>query len=198
MHALGASVPIATNTRINSDNPKGHWEHTKANQINDEILRQFGMTWTTPGEIDVGKVTQKHKSRLQQFLNREITASCNDLVVFKDPRICLLPPIWLEAIKNLNCDPQIMFAFRHPQEVVSSLNKRNGLSKERGLFLWLQHNLQAIRSMSGYSNLPIVIPEWLGSAAKLYQKSFAFGRAMSIPLFDTFLSPPTKTRFPFL
>ena len=55
---FGADVPLSPTTRINADNPKGHWEHTELNRINDDVLRQFGMTWAAPGFIKSQQVSK--------------------------------------------------------------------------------------------------------------------------------------------
>ena len=168
---MGASVPMAANTRINADNPKGHWEHREVNFLNDQMLRQFGMTWAAPGPVDLAKVAPIHVDRLQKFLAREVAAAPTDPIVFKDPRICLLLPVWLSALKRLGWVPKIILPVRHPQAVAKSLHKRNRFSIERGLFLWLHYNVQALRSISGHRVMRLVFPDWLSVSSELYSRS---------------------------
>lgn len=165
---FGADVPLSATTRISSDNPKGHWEHTELNRINDDVLRQFGMTWAIPGLVNPEQVSKRNGNQINQFLQRTIADSNNNILAFKDPRFCLTLPIWLEAIESLGHAPCIIFSYRSPNAVASSIQKRNGLGYERGLYLWLEYNLRALTSLKDRNCLKVVFPEWMGSAQALF------------------------------
>ena len=168
LNKFGADVPLAPNTRISADNPKGHWEHTEANRINDDVLRQFGMTWAAPGYIDPQKVTKKNKNQIRVFLQRTVEESNSEVLAFKDPRFCLTLPIWLEVLDSLDHAPCIVFSYRSPNAVATSIQKRNGLGYERGLYLWLEYNLRALVSLQNRTCMKVVFPDWMNSPKDLF------------------------------
>ena len=169
LRKFGADIPLSPTTRINADNPKGHWEHTELNRINDDVLRQFGMTWAAAGAIHTQKISNTNRTQIIQFLQRTISESSNNILAFKDPRFCLTLSVWLEAIESLGHTPCIVFSYRSPDAVASSIQKRNGLGYERGLYLWLEYNLRALVSLQNRNSLKLAFPEWMNSAQDLFE-----------------------------
>ncbi len=77
-----------------------------------------------------------------------ISEQFGDSPVFaiKDPRICLLFPLYEKALKALDEDIHVLMAYRNPLEVVRSLKARNDFSYEKGFalcakyFLWTEYH----------------------------------------------------------
>jgi hypothetical protein len=63
--------------------------------------------------------------------------------VLKDPRICRILPLWRQILEEMGIDVRIVLPLRNPLEVADSLLARNGFSRDRGVFLWLRHVLDA-------------------------------------------------------
>jgi len=80
------------------------------------------------------------KKKINSLVKSEFGHS--PLLETKDPRLCRLLPVWLPAIRTV-AEPKVILTIRHPQEVASSLNRRNGIPKERAYLLWLLHTLEA-------------------------------------------------------
>lgn len=64
----------------------------------------------------------------------------------KDPRQCITLKTWLPL---MSVKPAILFTFRHPLEVAKSLQKRENMSIDRGLRLWILYNKAALHNSRG-------------------------------------------------
>ncbi|NOG53997.1 MAG: hypothetical protein HND57_06660 [Planctomycetes bacterium] len=67
----------------------------------------------------------------------------------KDPRLCRLVPLWLDALRALQAEAAFVIPIRNPLEVAQSLEARDGMSVNQGLLLWLRHFLTAERDTRG-------------------------------------------------
>lgn len=132
----------------NASNPLGHWEPSKAIDINDAILYRHRSSVNDPtmrlqeeGAIDI---EQKAASvaEIGKFLARLPAAR---LVLIKEPRVTALPDLWFQAAQETGFKVVTVIAVRHPQEVVASLAARDGASPELASALWLKYNLLAER-----------------------------------------------------
>ena len=73
-----------------------------------------------------------------------------DVIAIKDPRICLLFPLFERALKKLGFDLKIIIPTRHPTEIASSLKARDGFSYEHSIALWGIHFLNAEKYSRNY------------------------------------------------
>jgi hypothetical protein len=64
----------------------------------------------------------------------------HDICVLKEPRLCLLLPVFRPAIVN----PVVIFIVRSPVEVAASLRLRNKPPLSLGIALWEFYNRQAL------------------------------------------------------
>jgi len=126
------------------DNPKGYFENNRIYVLNEKILKETGSSWD-----DYSFVTDDIKE--EQFLKyvSEAKVIIQDELKFvkrtiiKDPRVCILFPIWEQALLELNINIKIIFAYRSPLEVALSLKTRDGFAIEKGLLLWSHYFMQA-------------------------------------------------------
>jgi hypothetical protein len=144
-------------------NPKGHFELTAAVQMNDHLLRRvFGARWKTPFRlpgnwrdlVDVDVVAFEHRLRLP---NGRVCG-------LKDPRMCRLVPIWQHLLSRRGFKPRFILALRRPEEVAASLQVRDGLSREAGRALWLEHICAAERDTRGAERLFVTYESLLSDA----------------------------------
>ncbi|MDQ0394611.1 sulfotransferase family protein [Labrys monachus] len=127
-------------------NPKGHFEGRQIVWLNDQILRQLGRSWDDPRPIP-----QEAFQGAAFDLTADVVASCIEsefegapsLMVVKDPRICLLAPIWIEAVRRLQAELHVFLPFRAPAQVAASLMKRDGKETGLALALWSRYVLDA-------------------------------------------------------
>ena len=171
LNQFGASVPLAEDTVISADNPKGHWEHRGVNNINDQILRHFRQTWTTFLPLELNQTPPHLIQKLDAMLVKVISEAEAPLLVLKDPRFCVLLPLWLESLDRLDVEVKVIFCVRHPDAVVKSLLRRNQLCYERGLLLWLYYNFEAIRVAGLMRSHRLIYPDWLDEPEELYMRT---------------------------
>jgi len=130
------------------DNPKGFFEDRRIVLFNDVLLHACGSSWDNPKEIDIeylkkckldnGLTTVGFAKNILNDLYRE--ANQKTLVV-KDPRMCLLIDFWWPLLEN----SQIVCSFRDSMEIAKSLNKREGMSIEKGIELTEYYNNEVKR-----------------------------------------------------
>ena len=168
---FGACVPLAKDTAVSADNPKGHWEHRGINKINDQILRYFGQTWTTWQSLDLDQTPRELVNALEGMLKILIEEAEGSPVVFKDPRNSILLPLWLGVLEKLDVEVKLLFCIRHPHAVAKSLQKRNQLCYERGLILWLHYNFQLLRYVDNKPSYKLIFPAWLEDPQSLHQNT---------------------------
>jgi len=125
-------------------NPKGHFENMLVYKLNEKILKESAFSWESY-YFDFDKISLTKKEQYIEEAKKLILSEFNDAdkFVIKDPRICLLFPIWEEACKALSIDIKTVLPYRNPLEVAESLQKRNGFSLSKGYLLWLKHFLWA-------------------------------------------------------
>lgn len=145
---LGADL-IPAHPEINA---KGHWEHREAVALNERALNSLGRTWQDERPLpenwtDIPAIAAL-RSEIAAFLLREF--SHIPFCGLKDPRLCRLLPLWLEAIAETEIKPVFILALRHPVEVARSLASRDGIPEARAYLLWLDYMLEAERASRGY------------------------------------------------
>ena len=129
----------------NPSNPSGHWESSAAIAINDKLLADLGRSWDDLRELPPawlqGLEAQEAKARIKILLEGDFRNEA--LWAIKEPRMCRLAPLWIEAITELGFDVKVVMAVRHPREVALSLLRRDSMPMAHGLMLWTQHMLDA-------------------------------------------------------
>jgi hypothetical protein len=136
LHKLGADLgPESSWLHPAADNPLGFFEYQAVVDINRDVLAALGGTWSSPPPLPPGWVDDErlrdHRERARQ-LAAELPAN----MVVKDPRLSLTQPLWDEV----SAPQPALLCVRHPGAVAGSLNKRNELTMEQGLYLWFRYN----------------------------------------------------------
>lgn len=130
----------------NEENEKGFYENTRLLEFNDAVLASAASCWDDifwhPSKLP-DLQTDGRVNSLTRILDEEYGTI--DTVVIKDPRLCLLLPLYIEALKIMDVDCHILITLRHPLEVAKSLEKRNHFSHAKGLLLWCQYMLNIER-----------------------------------------------------
>jgi hypothetical protein len=126
-------------------NVMGHWEPRHLMEINDEILAATGRTWADVRPMPANWFRSKDAYRFHERIVAEIAASYGDapLILIKEPRICRLAPLYLDALDALGIEPLVILPIRHPEEVIRSIQDRDGLDPRAVEFLWLRSLAEA-------------------------------------------------------
>jgi GT2 family glycosyltransferase len=124
----------------NEENPKGFFENRKILELNKAILEQQQSDWDdyqfnfdTLARNDIKRWVDQAK----EILVKEFKYV--NSFIMKDPRLCLLFPIWEAALTALNVEIKVITPHRSPLEVAHSLKHRNGFSIEKSILLWANY-----------------------------------------------------------
>ena len=180
------------------DNVKGYWESLPIAELNNEILASAGSAWNDwrPFDLDwySSPVAEEFRQRAGVLLRQEFGDS--RLFVLKDPRICRLMELWIDAIDAFGADLFVVSPIRNPLDVAESLQVRNGIHPSLGHLLWLRHVLDAERGSRKFKRAYIrydillsetyAIVDLLGEALGVsWPRAFSVDTQMEI---DEFLS----------
>ncbi len=148
LHCLGIYVgPPNRLVGPRSDNEKGFWEHSGIVQINDELLAEFGGSYDAPPRFPIGWYESPKleglRTRARRLIEEDFSASTN--WGWKDPRACLTLPFWQRLLPPM----RYVVCLRNPVDVGRSLRKRNGISFNQGVQLWLSHVASLLEGTTG-------------------------------------------------
>jgi len=140
LNLCGAALPeniIAARLDINR---KGFWETEAVVDLNARMLQRVGAGWngidvTLPSD---GPVIDEFLVTAQEVLESEYEDE--PLILIKDPRMCVLVPIWHRALRQSGYRPAYVVAVRDPREVAGSLARSlgpyGGMPRDQALALW--------------------------------------------------------------
>lgn len=129
----------------NAGNPTGYWENARAVAIDEDLLRALGRGWDDPRALpadwmqgDAATVARGHIARLldEQFAGQALS-------LLKDPRLCLLAPLWIEVATAAGFDVRVVVCLRDPREVAASLARFSGMDAAQAKLLWLRQVVAA-------------------------------------------------------
>jgi hypothetical protein len=147
VHLLGAVVgPENKLVQPADDNPRGFWEHHPIVELNIEILDRLGGTGMTPPLFPRGWETSPALDDLRQRAQTALSGFAEaDMWTWKDPRTCLTLPFWQALLPPI----RYVVCMRNPAAVAASLNKRNRIRFDRGVYLWLVYLSSALDNSKG-------------------------------------------------
>ena len=118
------------------DNPKGYWERVDVLQLHEYLLEQLNADWYLTSAVDPDRIDPE----LREAFTRRARKILQGLDghrpwVMKDPRFCLLLPLWQPLLEV----PVCVHVVRHPLATARSLAKRDGFPLHFGVALWEQY-----------------------------------------------------------
>lgn len=138
-------IPGALLRPRNSDNETGFWEPRDLVRLNRKLMSSVGLDWDSIAPCRTEHLPNSDRAalveRTKQYLT-EITRSHNT-VLLKDPRLCRLLPIWLEAAAKLGKRVSAIHAVRSPLDAAASMHARNDLALQVGVWIWIRHIVEA-------------------------------------------------------
>jgi GT2 family glycosyltransferase/glycosyltransferase involved in cell wall biosynthesis/predicted nucleic acid-binding Zn-ribbon protein len=158
MHRSGTSVvtrlinlmgayfgPEELSTGANPENPKGFWERRDVRDENDELLWSADADWWKVADFTVDKIPAKARKRFDTNVPQIVHEfDTHRPWVVKEPRFCLLFPMWLRLVETPIC----VLVHRSPVQVAHSLEHRNEFPLSVGVALWERYTLDALRASS--------------------------------------------------
>ncbi len=140
---LGYAVPGELLDTIGAVNARGFWESKEVVAFNERLLEAASLKWFHICPVGhffkaiSQDVLREISVEIKAFVNAELEK--HGSLVIKDPRLCLLLPVWLAVIDRSGCDVRVIFVDRHPAAVAGSLQARDGFSLFSGHLLWLYY-----------------------------------------------------------
>jgi len=133
-------------TGANPENPKGFWERRDVRDENDAVLWSSGADWWKVADFSLEQVPAGARKRFA----RNVPKIVRDLEahrpwVVKEPRLCLLLPMWLRYAEN----PVCVLVNRSPIQVAHSLEHRNQFPLPVGIALWERYVLDSLAASTG-------------------------------------------------
>lgn len=169
INLMGASLgPEAQLLPATPDNPKGYWERIDVLQLHEWVLEQLNADWHLVASVDPHTIDPE----LREGFTRRARAILTDMDshqpwVMKDPRLCLLLPLWLPLLTA----PVCVHIVRHPLATARSLEKRDGFPLHFGMTLWEQYMAGALLASAG-------LPRFAVSYEQLMAQPVATVRAL--------------------
>lgn len=153
------------------ENPKGFFENNSIVALNDQILADLYNSWSDtlfiPEDWWRTEKFAVYHQKISEILDEEFTGDRPLLI--KDPRLCISLPLFLDVLIKKEVDPAFLVCVRDPLDVAGSLARRNNLSREKAVLLWMDHQLKAELYTRGHSRLFVSYSRFLKDPFKTLQ-----------------------------
>lgn len=132
-----------------SNNESGYFELRELVHLNNDILAQYGGSWSELPDLPSGWEDSEELASLRERARRLLTRrfASSPQWGWKDPRTCVTLPFWQRLAPGL----RYVICVRNPVDVAYSLRSREG--EERGLdehaLDWLRHTASALAHTAG-------------------------------------------------
>ncbi|HEY2737921.1 MAG TPA: sulfotransferase, partial [Thermoanaerobaculia bacterium] len=176
-------------------NPTGYWEHRDVWTLDEAVLQALGATWCQTNGFDLARLDAESRARFAERV-RDFAAAMDRSGpwVIKDPRLCLLFPLWRPALER----PVCILVHRDPLPVARSLESRDGLPILHGIALWELYNREALAATRGLPRILVsyrdLLEAPLATARRLYAQMLPFaGERLHLPderELSSFVQPP--------
>jgi hypothetical protein len=151
-------------------NPTGYWEYREVWALNEAVLGALGATWCTVDRLDLERLGPLARAHFEQRARHAVdTLSRGGSWVIKDPRLCVLFPLWRAVLDR----PLCVLIHRDPLAVALSLYERDGLPLLQGVALWELYNRRALAASQGLPRLLVsyreLVRDPVGTARHLHR-----------------------------
>jgi hypothetical protein len=153
LNLCGAVLPermIAARLGIN---PKGFWESEAVTDLDVRMLEHLGGDWNRVGFTlpDEGALVDEFLLNAREVIETEYGNA--PFILIKDPRVCVLAPLWHRALQQAGYRPAYLVVVRHPLEVAGSLQTQGDMPLATGLALWLDYMQRVERFAQAVPNV---------------------------------------------
>ena len=141
----------------NQFNERGYFEDECIVNAHDRLLAELDRSWLDIRSLPVSWT----RSTAYEIAKRELISILHDeydderYILLKDPRMCLLLPLWLDIAGTLGLSPSFILTVRSPIEVSQSLRRVHGLSESHSAMLYCSYLLAAENATRGKNRLII-------------------------------------------
>jgi hypothetical protein len=128
------------------------YEHPSIVMAHEEMLSHLNSAWDQTFLLDENWWTEKevepYRKKIIDIIKHDFHDA--DWWGIKDPRMCVLIPLWLDIFKELSITPYFVISIRNSFESAKSHERRDHFSLEKSLFIWMEHLLSAEYYTRGY------------------------------------------------
>jgi hypothetical protein len=124
------------------------------------------------------------------------------LWAIKDPRMCRLAELWLEALERLGVRATVVMVVRAPIEVARSLHVRDGWTHAHTYLMWAQHVLESFRSTMTVPRVMLSYDELMNDWGMSFQRvgeelNISWSRTIADARLDVdaFISPEERHHY---
>lgn len=155
------------------NNDSGFWEHVDAVDAHERLLFQFGRSWSDARALPDGWLESDAAAAAAQRIAALVTGEFADsrLWAVKDPRLCRFVPLWIKVLGEAGVRTKLVYALRHPDEVIASLVRRDGLSAHENGLLLLTHFFEAALAGAGQprcvTTYQSLLDDWRGCVERI-------------------------------
>lgn len=154
LHSMGLELPSETLNAHPKDNPEGYFEPQRMVQLNNRLLAALGLNWQSTRPISPDELAAPVLEPVAEEIKQYLAETCQPgrQLVFKDPRLCRLLPLWLPLIQQYCKTPLIIHTVRSAGAAADSLARRAEqqelagaaiTNRQKATLLWLRYNLDA-------------------------------------------------------
>ncbi len=136
-------------------NPKGFWESEAVTDLDARLMEHLGADWNSV-KFDLprdGPLVDEFMENSRDVLATHYADA--PFILIKDPRICLLAPLWHRALKAGEYRPVYAVTVRNPLEVARSIEAQGDMPVAVGMSLWLAY-MQHVESFIDASGADVV------------------------------------------
>ncbi len=165
-NVLGAELGLSV-IDAGPDNPKGYWENQEIVNLHGKILGELNHPWDSVRPLPENWWKGENLDWARFALKKVIQEHFGGVALWavKDPRMCLLLPLWLEVLDELHIDIKCLLVKRDPEDIVLSLSARDGYQADHAYLLYLKnllevehHSRDCNRAVISYDSL---LSDWL-------------------------------------
>jgi glycosyltransferase involved in cell wall biosynthesis len=172
LNLCGAVLPAKLKPPKLGVNPKGFWEPEAVLDLNVRAMRQLGGDWTRVNFSlpSTGAFVDEFEHDACALLQSEYGG--RQTILIKDPRICVLAPLWNRSLVAAGYRPVYVVPVRNPLEVARSLHARGDMSVNEGLMLWLAYMKRVAEFADAHPEVMYVrfadlLDDWRGTVARI-------------------------------
>jgi len=139
LNLCGAYLPERVVAARLGINPNGFWEAEAVTDLDARLLEHLGGKWNRVGFTlpSSGPLVDEFLLNAREILATEYGDAAPILI--KDPRVCVLAPLWNRALQESGYRPAYVVLVRHPLETAGSIETQGDMPLAAGLDLWLDY-----------------------------------------------------------
>ncbi|MEO8847027.1 MAG: glycosyltransferase [Casimicrobiaceae bacterium] len=172
LNLCGAFLPEKVMPPKLGVNPTGFWEAEAVVDLDARLIAHLGGEWNRVDFDlpDCGELVDEFEADALAVLAGEYES--RELIVIKDPRICVLAPLWHRALLAADYRPVYVVPLRNPLDVAESLRARGDMSIDEGLALWRAY-LQRVEAFTTdrtdvvYARYDDLLDDWRGVVVRI-------------------------------